>query len=113
MVPVRTLRITFSQISAWAGTFSRSALSSSTGTVPRSIKRWVWQVRQYRWSSAAWPSISLPRSGAAAWEGPASANPPAANAATTTMPASHHELRLDACSIAIMLLCLPGLRDRS
>ena len=53
MVPVRTLRITFSQISAWAGTFSRSALSSSTGTVPRSTMRWVWQVRQYRWTSTA------------------------------------------------------------
>ena len=53
MVPVRTLRMTFSQISAWAGTFPRSALSSSMGTVPRSIRRWVWQVRQYRPSNAA------------------------------------------------------------
>ena len=45
--PVRSFLITFSQSAASPGTSPRSAVSSSIGTVPRSLSRWLWQVMQY------------------------------------------------------------------
>ena len=52
MRPVRTLRRTFSHVSALALTFETSSVFRAMGTVPAFFSASLWHVRQYRWSSA-------------------------------------------------------------
>jgi hypothetical protein len=49
IIPARSLRTTFSQVSAWSCILATSSLSSNS---PAVCKRWLWQVTQY-WSSSA------------------------------------------------------------